>query len=417
MAKIEVRYLVEKPNADGTSRWYWQPSKSLRKLGWTSLRLKHEDGTPILERLEAADAAEALNRSLDAARGGAEDPERPKPLPRVPALSVAHAIRLYKDTKRYQRLKPKTRAEYGYCLNKIEAWAGDQPVRGLTPLAIEAYYEGLADTPAMANAVLRVLRILLKSAKKHGLVAANAAQDVELIGTAPRLHLWPDEELEAYLVVADQGDPGRGLPPLPSIGDAVLLAYYSGQRQGDCLALKEAGFQSGRVQLKQSKRGKWISVPATPRLLARLEDANRRAEALLRARREALLARGRAREARALARETVILCELTARRWNQFTFRHYFARIRAAAAEGSNALGRPPCPSIAGSQFLDLRDTAVTRLAKAGCTIPEICAITGHSERTCYEILKHYLALDSEIADNAIAKLVAWEEAKAAERD
>jgi hypothetical protein len=34
---------------------------------------------------------------------------------------------------------------------------------------------------------------------------------------------------------------------------------------------------------------------------------------------------------------------------------------------------------ITGINFSDLRGTAVTRLALAGCTVPEICAITGHS--------------------------------------
>ncbi len=191
-----------------------------------------------------------------------------------------------------------------------------------------------------------------------------------------------------------------------------MLAYTSGQREADCLALAQADYRDGRVVLQQSKRRAWVDLPAAPRLVARLEAAGRRAEALIRAHKEELLAKGRARWARELARETVIVSELTAGPWNQYTFRHYFARIRAAAAAGSNEAGRQPCPEIADAWFLDLRDTAVTRLALAGCTIPQICAVTGHSERTCYDILKHYLALNGELADSAIAKLVAWEEAK-----
>jgi hypothetical protein len=34
---------------------------------------------------------------------------------------------------------------------------------------------------------------------------------------------------------------------------------------------------------------------------------------------------------------------------------------------------------VKGVTFSDLRGTAVTRPALAGCTVPEICAITGHS--------------------------------------
>ena len=42
--------------------------------------------------------------------------------------------------------------------------------------------------------------------------------------------------------------------------------------------------------------------------------------------------------------------------------------------------------------FHDLRGTAVTRLALAGCTVPEIAAITGHSLKDVEAILDaHYL--------------------------
>jgi integrase len=58
--------------------------------------------------------------------------------------------------------------------------------------------------------------------------------------------------------------------------------------------------------------------------------------------------------------------------------------------------------------FHDLRGTAVTRLALAGCTVPQIVAITGHSPRDVDEILKaHYLGGQAELADQAIVKLVA----------
>ena len=56
--------------------------------------------------------------------------------------------------------------------------------------------------------------------------------------------------------------------------------------------------------------------------------------------------------------------------------------------------------------FQDLRDTAITNLARAGSTIPEIAAVSGHSEQSILGILKHYLALNSDMAGNAINKLM-----------
>jgi hypothetical protein len=56
--------------------------------------------------------------------------------------------------------------------------------------------------------------------------------------------------------------------------------------------------------------------------------------------------------------------------------------------------------------FHDLRGTAVTRLALAGCTEAEIATITGLSLRSVRAILDtHYLARDPALGDAAIMKL------------
>jgi hypothetical protein len=66
------------------------------------------------------------------------------------------------------------------------------------------------------------------------------------------------------------------------------------------------------------------------------------------------------------------------------------------------------CPSVADKRFQDLRDTAVTRLALAGCELPKIAAITVHSLTSITAIIKHYPVLQPAMADAAIAKLSAW---------
>jgi integrase len=61
---------------------------------------------------------------------------------------------------------------------------------------------------------------------------------------------------------------------------------------------------------------------------------------------------------------------------------------------------------IVGVTFHDLRGTAVTRLAIAGCTEAEIATITGHSLRSVRAIIDtHYLARDPALAESAIRKL------------
>jgi integrase len=61
---------------------------------------------------------------------------------------------------------------------------------------------------------------------------------------------------------------------------------------------------------------------------------------------------------------------------------------------------------IVGVTFNDLRGTAVTRLAIAGCTEAEIATITGHALRDVRSILDaHYLHRDPALAESAIRKL------------
>jgi hypothetical protein len=124
--------------------------------------------------------------------------------------------------------------------------------------------------------------------------------------------------------------------------------------------------------------------------------------------------------------KAIIVDETTGTGWNKITYRHEFARIRRIAVAGipdeeatteARANGRndsepiwrcAPHPSLANKRDQDLRDTAVTWLARASATLPEIAAITGHSLGSIHTIMKHYLAITPELGDVAIDKLVAW---------
>jgi len=150
----------------------------------------------------------------------------------------------------------------------------------------------------------------------------------------------------------------------------------------------------GRRQIRQSKTGKLVPVKDTPELGARLEQARKRvAELKLKF---------------ATRPETIVVDETTGLPYVEDTYRHVFGEVRALAIAGSEELGLAPCPSIAGKRDQDFRDTAVTWLALAECTMAEICAITGHSARSVQTIIEHYLGAGAQLADNGIDKLQAW---------
>lgn len=378
MAKINVRYLVQKAGAH-RPRHFWQPSQALRAAGWQPRRLADN-------LAQAIDEAEAINAELDQWRAGHDGTAAT-----VETGSVAAAIRAYLRSPEFHRTAPRTQKSYRAELDRIEAWAGDVPVRAITAKRVKTFYgalarpdgEGRPTTLASANATLRVLRLLYSYAMSEDLADANPARAVKLIGTPPRVEIWLPSQIALMVEWADAMD-------LFSIGDAVLLAKYSGQRQGDVLRMRGRQRQDRRIRVKQGKTGTWVDVPETPKLTDRLDAARARLNRFDNACPE------------------LIIAEATGRAYKGDHFRHSFATVRAAAARED--------PAIAGLKFLDLRDTAVTALAEAGCTVPEICAITGHAEPSAHAILKHYLAVNSAMASAAIAKLVAYEAQKNAGR-
>ena len=55
---------------------------------------------------------------------------------------------------------------------------------------------------------------------------------------------------------------------------------------------------------------------------------------------------------------------------------------------------------IVDLHFHDIRGTTVTMLAEAGCTLPEIVSITGHTLRRAQDILDKYLDRTSKLAES-----------------
>ena len=92
-------------------------------------------------------------------------------------------------------------------------------------------------------------------------------------------------------------------------------------------------------------------------------------------------------------RSTIILTNSDGKPWTSDGFRASWGKACKAAG-------------VVGVTFHDLRGTAVTRLALAGCTEAEIATITGHSLRSVRALLDtHYLNRDPALGESAIRKL------------
>lgn len=87
----------------------------------------------------------------------------------------------------------------------------------------------------------------------------------------------------------------------------------------------------------------------------------------------------------------VILTTTTGRAWASRYFKAQWEKASRAAG-------------IEDLHFHDLRGTAVTLLAEAGCSVPEIAAITGHTMKSVHGILERYMARTKALAGAAIEK-------------
>lgn len=140
-------------------------------------------------------------------------------------------------------------------------------------------------------------------------------------------------------------------------------------------------FSNDRIRLTQSKTGALIDVPMTPHRKNSIEEI-----------------RERKRQIESL--ESLVIYEGTGQPYKGNLFNKKFSLVRQETAKH--------LPDIVERKFLDLSDTAVARLAMAGNIILQICAVTGHQEKTAHQIMCHYFALNKDMADVAIDKLTIW---------
>jgi hypothetical protein len=249
------------------------------------------------------------------------------------------------------------------------------------------------------------LQILLKHAIHLELITVNPAAAAGLKGSKPSGRIWSRAAVTEFVAEAD----ALGHH---SIGTAVLVNHWLGQREEDILAFPLVGWRNGRFAITQLKTGKRVLVQDNPAVRARVEAELERQ----RIRRQGLAASAFAGDRRRaeIAATTLLLCEETMLPWREDNFRHVFAEIRAGIGARLPVFTYSDGSTIAtlDLQFRHLRHTAVTELAIAGCTHIQIAAITGHSVKTIATILERYLVLTSDLADSATDKRAAWDAAR-----
>lgn len=284
--------------------------------------------------------------------------------PKAPsgAGKVAELIALFKSSTEFTGLKPRTQADYLKHIATIELKFGALPVKGLAdPRArgtFKSWRDGLARrSRRQADYAWSVLQRIFSVALDRGRITENPCTKGGRLYRADRTEkLWTDDHVQRFMTAAPR-----------HLHLALMLALWTGQRQGDLLALAWSAYDGQFIRLRQGKGARRIKIPVGEPLKEMLAATPRVA--------------------------TVVLTTLRARAWTPDGF-------RASWGKACDKAG------IDDVTFHDLRGSAVTRLMAAGADIGEIAALTGHSLGDVDAILDaHYFGRTTALAASGIAKL------------
>jgi integrase len=285
--------------------------------------------------------------------------------------TVRWLIEDYLSSADFSALAPRTRKDYAAHARAIDLEFGNMPIALLADRRARGEFLAWRDRLAIAsrrNADYRfaILARIMSWGFNRGLAPCNPCERPGKLYRASRQDkVWQAEDEAAFYEKAAR-----------HMHLALTLALWTGQRKGDLLSLTWANYDGKHIRLTQQKTGKRVIIPVGGPLRQALEDQRTVCAAFPEA-----------------ARQNHILLTSFGTPWTAHGF-------SASWKRSCNAAG------VIGLTFHDLRGTAVTRLAVAGCTEAEIATITGHSMKDVGSILDaHYLHRDSRLAESAIRKL------------
>jgi len=271
-------------------------------------------------------------------------------------------ITSYQQGPQFLDLASETRKGYLRCIRAIETDFGDLPLKALEDPRIRGDFLDWRDKIAersrrQADYHFSVLALIIAWAHNRRRIPLNPCERPGRLYTGTRAaSVWTDAEVAAFDAVA-----------APHVALPAIIARNTGQRQSDILALTWSAYDGEALTLRQSKGGRFVRIPVSVELRPALEAAK--------------ASRG----------SSVTICATSrGQPWTADGYKTSFGKAK---------IGIP-------RTFHDFRGTAVTRLALAGCTVPEIATITGHSLKDVETMLdRHYLARDKALGESAIAKL------------
>lgn len=266
--------------------------------------------------------------------------------------SIAYLVARYYRSSEFVSLAKSTRTTYRGILERLRLEHGEKTITGLERKHVRAMIAHRQGTPAAANNLLRMWRILMKFAVEEGLRVDDPTKGVKPIpNKTSGFHSWSEVEIATFEAAHAVGTRAR-------LAFALLL--YTGQRRSDVVRMGRQHVRGECIAVRQQKSGVQLEIPIHPEL---------------------------ARIIAASASDNLTFLVTKAHRANQ-------SKPFAAAGFGNwfremcNEAGLPHCSAHG------LRKAVARRLAEAGCSEHVIAAITGHKS---LQEVRRYTASASQL--------------------
>jgi integrase len=274
---------------------------------------------------------------------------------RVAAGTISALVVQWYQSAGFRQLSRSTKATYRGIVERFRAEHGEKRVAMLEASHIRRLIAAKTETPAAANNLLRMIRILMRFAVEEGWRRDDPALGVRKIrARSEGFHTWTEDEIAAFEKKWPLGTRER-------LAFALLL--YTGQRRSDVIRMGRQHVRDATIDVVQGKTGTRLALPLHPAL------------------KDALAA--------CPSTQLTFLVTKTGVPFVAAGFTNWF-RLSCKAAD------LPKRCSPHG-----LRKAAARRLAEAGCSANEIASVTGH--RTLSEVSRYTRAADQgRLAETAM---------------
>lgn len=374
MAKNKMAYFVEKKRKFNKSCFYWNGKKEMLKYGIpVNLALGKDYIVAICKWKKLY--TEYLKRKQEFNKYGFYIENNEDILNNENSLN--HIKELYFNDRRFKRLAETTRKSYLLFCNRLtndflfegqKKSFGNLQITDINRAFVKSLYEKLLKKGAVRSASLMInaLSQLIITAQDYGLYTdENPCKKLVIEKNEPRNQIWKDDEVIKFCDKCDE----KGYFGLKL---AVLIAYYTAQRESDIEKLKwnDFDFDLNIWKLKQSKTKNYIEIP-----IYKIEQLQK------------------------ALRETQRINEFVC---NSIDGKPYYKR--ELIPEQTKKIIK--LSNIRNDlMFRDLRRTAILKLDEAGCTLSEIASISGHSRKSIIDIIEVYAPKTILKAEKAFDKV------------